>query len=87
MLLEEGPGDREGPQGPTGPAGWSPGAGRTGRSHIPPTPALAGLPGPASLDMGPCGCPSLVHRYYPPWYPPGIPSQYPPGTHTPLHAT
>ena len=48
----------QGPQGP-GPQGgfWVLGRdGQRGRSHVPPTPGPAGLPGPASLYMGPCGC-------------------------------
>ena len=77
--------DQGGPcKGPTGPGGWvwvpppSPGAPEL---HVPPTPALAGPTGPASLymDLSP-GC-WVGTRYYPlpvptqPCTTPGTPSR------------
>ena len=38
--------------------------------HVPPTPPLAGVPGPASLYMGPSSSSMAGYRYYPSPYPP-----------------
>ena len=58
------------------------GSGRPGALHPdPPTPAPAGLPGPASLVWAPlvsgtssCWDPPITHPVYPSHYPPGIPT-------------
>ena len=82
------PRPREGLQGPTGPGGWgrgtadAPAGTREGvgpPTHTPPTPApWQGLPGPAPLGMGSWDLSArwLVYRYYPPWYPPVLPTLY-----------
>ena len=62
---------------PTGPEGWYLAA-ACARPHVPPTPALAGLPGPASLYMSPprdrAGCAGIT-----------LPHTHPVPIPTPVH--
>ena len=69
--------------GPRSAAEWVVWSSERTRCTHPPTPAPAGLTGPASLVGLLLAAGGWVYRYYPPWYPPThTPPWYPP-VHSP----